>query len=122
MAGQTTDYSNNGTFDGLDAQLDITLPNVADDDFTADIQLSESGVAPTINVVFAIDRSGSSGGDTEIDFDGDGKDDTFLEAQVFALETQLEVLEAAGYDPANITVTIVDYTDTANSFTRTLDV
>jgi hypothetical protein len=121
MAGQTTDYSNNGTFDGLDAQLDITLPNVADDDFTADIQLSESGVAPTINVVFAIDRSGSSGGDTEIDFDGDGKDDTFLEAQVFALETQLEVLEAAGYDPANITVTIVDYTDTANSFTRTLD-
>ena len=119
MSEQT--FSNNGTFDGLDAQIDLTLPEVADDDFTADIQLSQSGVAPTINVTFAIDRSGSSGNDTEIDYNGDGDTDTFLEAQVFALQTQLDTLLAAGFPPESINVTIVDYSNTVNSFTTTLD-
>ncbi len=118
MSEQT--FSNNGTFDGLDAQIDLTLPEIADEDFNADIQLSQDGVAPVVNVVFAIDRSGSTADDTGIDYNGDGDDDTFLEAQVFALETQLEQLIASGLDPASVSVTIVDYAGSANSFTGTL--
>ncbi|MEO0774832.1 MAG: VWA domain-containing protein [Pseudomonadota bacterium] len=120
MANKTTDFTNNGTFDGLDAQIDLTLPNVADDDLTADIQLSQSGVSPDVNVVFAIDRSGSTSDSTGIDYNGDGSNDTFLEAQIFALEAQLETLENAGFDPADVTITIVDYAGSANSITRTL--
>ena len=117
MACKTSQFTNDGTFDGLTAQLDVTLPNVADDDFNADIQLSQSGVAPDINVVFAIDRSGSTSQSTGIDYDGDGTNDTFLQAQIFALEEQLSTLEAAGFDPADITVTIVDFGPTASSST-----
>ncbi len=114
-------FSNSGTFDGLDAQVDLTLPNVADDDFNADIQLSQSGVAPTINVVFAIDRSGSTTADTGIDYDGEPGTENFLQAQVFALEQQLNTLLNAGLNPADINVTIVDYAGNVNSFTRTLE-
>ncbi|WP_135507438.1 Hint domain-containing protein [Roseovarius aestuariivivens] len=113
-------FSNSGTFDGLDATLQLILPEYAGDELHAGIQLSQSGVEPQINITFAIDRSGSSGNDTGIDFTGDGNTDTFLEAQVFAVGAKLGELVNAGYDPASIEVTIVDYGADANSFTTTL--
>ncbi|MCH2168721.1 MAG: Hint domain-containing protein [Oceanicola sp.] len=117
----TQTFSNSGTFDGLDATIEVTLPDIASDTFEANVQLSQNGVSPIINVAFAIDRSGSAGDDTGVDFDGDGTDDTFLEAQVFALQEQLRTLENAGFEPSAINVTIVDYAGTANSFSTTLD-
>ena len=117
----TQTFSNSGTFDGLDATIEVTLPDIASDTFEANVQLSQNGVSPIINVAFAIDRSGSAGNDTEVDFDGDGTDDTFLGAQVFALQEQLRTLENAGFEPSAINVTIVDYAGTANSFSTTLD-
>ncbi|MEM1237558.1 MAG: Hint domain-containing protein [Pseudomonadota bacterium] len=121
MPVSTTTTETMGTFDGLDATLQLTVPDKADEDFSVDIQLSQAGVEPDINVVFAIDRSGSTSNSTGLDLDGDGDIEDFLEAQIYAVEQSLLKLVDAGNDPADISVTIVDYAGSANSFTATLD-
>ena len=115
----TQTFSNSGTFDGLTVTAQLTVPENAGTCFEADIRVSESGIAPEINVAIVIDRSGSTGNDTGIDFDGDGDDDNFLEAQVFAAKVLMQELEDAGYGD-NATITIVDYATSARSLTLPL--
>lgn len=118
---KTQTENESGTFDGLDADLEVTAPIVADDDLTTDITLSQDGVQETINVVFAIDTSGSTRDRIGEDLNGDGREDTVLDAQILAVNDQLQALVDAGYDPASINVTIVDFDGNASSFTATLE-
>ncbi|MEM9248165.1 MAG: Hint domain-containing protein [Pseudomonadota bacterium] len=113
-------FTNSGTFDGLDATLQVETPKAVAGQFQADIILSQDGLQPVINIAFAIDTSGSTEDTTGIDFNGDGTDDTFLEAQIFAAEELLNSLAANGYGD-EVSVTIVDYAGNgANSFTAPL--
>ena len=113
-------FSNSGSFDGLDATLQVTSPKAVGGQFQSNVVLSQDGVEPIINIAFAIDTSGSTSNSTGIDLDGDGNDDTFLEAQIFAAQELLSNLVATGYS-GEVNVTIVDYSgDGTNSFTAPL--
>ncbi len=107
-------FDNSGTFDGLDATLQATTPKAVGGSFQADIVLSQSGVQPSIDITFAIDTSGSTANSTGIDFNGDGEEDTFLEAQVYAAGELLQNLVDAGYTDS-LNVTIVEYSGTSAS-------
>ncbi|MGR3469214.1 MAG: Hint domain-containing protein [Shimia sp.] len=110
------------SFDGLDVTLESTLPTFATDSFAADIDITVDGLKPTINVALVVDTSGSTGGDSGSDVDGDGTNDTFLEAQQFAAKAFFQNLIDAGYPPEDVTVTFVEYNSNAQLLgTFTLD-
>ncbi|MGR3492235.1 MAG: Hint domain-containing protein [Shimia sp.] len=110
------------SFDGLDVTLESTLPTFATDSFQADIDITVDGLKPTINVALVVDTSGSTAGNSGSDVDGDGTNDTFLEAQQFAAKAFFQNLIDAGYPPEDVTITFVEYNSGAQLLgTFTLD-
>lgn len=117
---QTTSAS--GTFDGLDVTLDVTLPTWTDDTLPVDVDITTSGVSPDINIALVIDTSGSTANSSGSDVDGDGDVDSYLEAQQLAAKALFQSYVDAGYDPAAVEITLIEYnTDGATLGTFTLD-
>ncbi len=104
----------NDSFDGLDVTLQATLPNFATESFEIDVDITTSGVAPKVNLALVIDTSGSTRLSSGSDVDGDGDNDTFLEAQQVAAKAFFQNLIDAGYPPEDVTVTLVEYNTRAD--------
>ncbi|NRB04920.1 MAG: Hint domain-containing protein [Rhodobacteraceae bacterium] len=106
---ETQTSSTSDTFDGLDVTLQATLPECATDMFEIDIDITTDGVAPQINLALVVDTSGSTAGNSGSDVDGDGFNDTFLQAEQIAARAFFQNLLDAGYPPSDVTVTLVEY-------------
>jgi len=95
----------------LEVQIDEPLPGSAVRDFWPECQTtpvsgtaSARGIPPLLDIVIAIDTSGSTGDSSGADVDGDGRTDSVLEAEVAAARAFVDSL-----DPAGSRVAIVDF-------------
>jgi hypothetical protein len=119
---ETTTSTNSGTFDGLDATIQLTTPTWTDDSLPADVSITVDGLSPDINIALVVDTSGSTGNSSGSDVDGDGDNDTFLEAQQIAAQELFQSFVDAGYDPSTVSITLVEYNSGGNTIgTFTLD-
>lgn len=111
----TQSGSDSGTINGIDVGLTATLPAFATDSFQIDADITTGASTQDINVALVLDTSGSTGGSSGSDVDGDGVNDTFLEAQQLAAKQVFESLLNAGYDPENVTITLIEYNSGGNT-------
>ena len=79
------------------------------DEFCVDVNITGTNVAEEINVVLVIDTSGSTRRSSGTDFNGDGTNESILEAELIAALELFDAYEAAGYDPNEITISLVSY-------------
>ena len=83
------------------------------DEFCLSVNLTGANVQEQINIAVVIDTSGSSGSSSGTDFDGDGTDETILQAELIAALNLFVEYIAAGYDPDEIDISLVTYGPTA---------
>lgn len=107
--------SDSGTINGIDVGLTTTLPAYATDTFEIGADITTGASTQDINVALVIDTSGSTRNDSGSDVDGDGINDTFLEAEKLAAKQVFESLVNAGYDPENVTITLIEYNSNGNT-------
>lgn len=103
-----------GTLGDIDVTLSSTLGYPATDEkaeLSSTVTFTE--VAETINIALVIDTSGSTADDSGTDFDGDGTNETILEAQLFAARELFDAYIDAGYTPEEVSITLIDYSSTA---------
>lgn len=103
--------TNSATFDGLEVTMDTTLPECTDDTLPVSVDITTNGTGSGINVAIVVDTSGSTRSSSGSDVDGDptNGNETYLEAEQFAAKALFEQLQAAGYDPAQVTVSLIEY-------------
>ncbi|MBU3030530.1 Hint domain-containing protein [Paracoccus marinaquae] len=104
------DVTGGGTIDGVGVTTTTTYPEYATD--TVEIRHEVSLAAQNnddINIALAIDTSGSTADSSGTDLDGDGRVDTFLQAQVIAAKALFQTYIDNGYDPSRVTITLVEY-------------
>lgn len=90
-----------------------TDDDVSEDGFELSIDLTDSEVAEQINIAIVLDQSGSTRNSSGTDFTGNGKDDTILAAEIYAAQDLFDAYIAAGYNPDEITISLITYTDDA---------
>ena len=104
---------------------------VDDDGFAVGVNVTGSEVAEKVNLAIVIDQSGSTDGDSGTDFDGDGINETILEAELYAAQELFDAYEAAGYNTSELTFSVITYNggvqtrgtytlDDGTAFTNTL--
>ncbi|AHM05056.1 type I secretion target repeat protein [Roseibacterium elongatum DSM 19469] len=116
----TQSGSDTGTINGIDVGLTATLPTFATDTFDVSADITTGALSQDINVALVIDTSGSTAGDSGSDVDGDGINDTYLAAQQAAAKALFQSLLEAGYNPEDVTVTLIEYNNagqTVGNFT-----
>jgi len=86
---------------------------IDDDGFEVSVNLTGSNVAEQVNIAIVIDTSGSTANSSGTDFDGDGSNETILEAELFAAQELFDAYVAAGHDPSEITISLVTYSSGA---------
>ncbi|MEX3015212.1 Hint domain-containing protein [Gymnodinialimonas hymeniacidonis] len=111
----TQSGSDTGTINGIDVGLTAELPTFATDTFEVTADITTGATSQDVNVALVIDTSGSTRNNSGSDVDGDGNNDTFLEAQKLAAKAVFQSLVDAGYDPADVTVTLVEYNSGGNT-------
>lgn len=82
---------------------------IAEDEFELSVNLTGANVAEQVNIALVIDTSGSTRNSSGTDFDGDGQNETILEAELFAALELFDAYVDAGYDPAEITISLTTY-------------
>lgn len=82
---------------------------VGEDGFLASINLSGSNVSEQVNIAIVIDQSGSTSNSSGTDFTGDGNDDSILVAELYAAQELFDAYVAAGYDPSEVTISLITY-------------
>ncbi|UWQ94073.1 Hint domain-containing protein [Rhodobacteraceae bacterium M385] len=107
--------SDSGTINGIDVGLTATLPAYATDSFEVGADITTGASTQDINVALVIDTSGSTANSSGSDVDGDGVNDTFLEAEKLAAKQVFQSLMDAGYDPENVTITLIEYNSNGNT-------
>ncbi|WP_193222004.1 Hint domain-containing protein [Amylibacter sp. SFDW26] len=122
MDTPTTTTTTSDTFNGLNVTQQVTLPVSTDETLPLSVDITTSGLSPDINIALVIDTSGSTGNNSGSDVDGDGDNDTFLEAQQIAAQEVFQSFIDAGYDPSTVEITLIEYNnDGATLGTFTLD-
>ncbi|MEO9781714.1 MAG: Hint domain-containing protein [Sedimentitalea sp.] len=105
----------NTTVGDVPVSTTSTLPDSSFDTLSVDHTINIGAQSsPDINVAIAVDTSGSAGGNSGSDVDGDGTNDTFLEAQVYAAKQVFQTYIDNGYDPSTVTVTLVEYSNNSS--------
>lgn len=82
---------------------------VNDDGFELSVNLSGANVTEQVNIAVVIDTSGSTADSSGTDFNGDGTTETILEAELIAAQVLFDEYVAAGYDPSEISISLVTY-------------
>lgn len=106
---ETQTFSSTGNIGGLDVGLNVELPLFATDSFELSADITEGELSQDINVALVVDVSGSTRQNSGSDVDGDGQNDSFLEAQQVAAKALFQQLLDAGYAPEDVTVTLIEY-------------
>ncbi|OAN75480.1 hypothetical protein A8B78_15805 [Jannaschia sp. EhC01] len=114
-SSDTQTGSDSGTINGIDVGLTATLPAFATDTFEVSADITTGASTQDINVALVIDTSGSTSQSSGSDVDGDGVNDTFLAAQKLAAKQVFESLLDAGYDPEDVTITLIEYNSNGNT-------
>ncbi|MEH6836553.1 MULTISPECIES: Hint domain-containing protein [Falsihalocynthiibacter] len=83
--------------------------DVGQDGFDLSVNLTGANVTEQVNIAIAIDTSGSTSGSSGTDFDGDGRNETILQAEIFAAQELFDAYVDAGYDPSEISITLITY-------------
>lgn len=86
---------------------------VGRDGFELSGSVTTANVDQQVNISIVIDTSGSTGDSSGTDFNGDGSDETILEAELIAAQTLFDEYVAAGYDPNEVTISLVTYSSGA---------
>ena len=86
---------------------------VDDDGFVLSTTVNGADVETPINIVIAIDSSGSANSSSGTDFDGDGSDESIFEAELIAAQELFDAYAAAGYSANEVTFSLVDYSNSA---------
>ncbi|MEX0284890.1 MAG: Hint domain-containing protein, partial [Paracoccaceae bacterium] len=86
---------------------------VGRDGFELSATTTGANVAEQINIVIAIDTSGSTGASSGTDFNGDGTTETILQAQLIGAQDLFDAYVDAGYDPSEISISLVDFSGSA---------
>jgi Hint domain-containing protein/VWA domain-containing protein len=123
-AGVTIDGASNNPIQVTLTSTIETGPGggVDQDGFNYEVTLEGANVQEQVNIAIVIDTSGSTAGDSGTDFDGDGTNETILEAELFAAQELFDAYVAAGHDPSEITISLITYsTDATVQGTFTLD-
>ena len=99
---------------GQNVSTTTTFPVEAQDgvieiDHTVDIGALNSS---QINIGLIIDTSGSTTDLSGSDVDGDGTEDTFLQAQVIAAKALVQTYIDLSYDPSRVNITLIEYYST----------
>lgn len=116
------DSNNPTSFDQTSTLTTEDNGGIGEDGFTIGANLTGSNVTEQINIAIAIDQSGSTANDSGTDFNGDGTNETVLEAQLFGAAELFQAYVDAGYDPSEVTISLVTYTNDAEARgTYTLD-
>lgn len=89
--------------------LTATLPLYATDTFEVGADITTGASTQDINVALVLDTSGSTRNNSGSDIDGIAGNETFLEAEQLAAKQVFESLLNAGYDPENVTITLIEY-------------
>lgn len=108
-----TTYEDTATILGKEVTVQTELPEDTDDTLEFTHNITTSGLTQDINLALAIDTSWSTNSLSGSDVDGDGDEDTYLEAEQFAAKAYFQSLIDAGYDPSEIEITLIDYSDPA---------
>lgn len=98
---------------------DATPPGndgVGEDNFDVSVNLTGANVEEEVNIAIVIDKSGSTADSSGTDFNGDGTDESILEAELIAALTLFDAYVDAGYDPSEITISLSAYSDTATVY------
>ena len=95
-----------------------TGPNggVDQNGFDYEVNLTGANVADQVNIAIVIDTSGSTAGDSGTDFDGDGENETILQAELYAAAELFLAYTTAGYDPSEISISLVTYSTGATQY------
>lgn len=84
-----------------------------EDEFCVSVNITEQDLPEELNIVIAIDTSGSTRSSSGSDFTGDGNDDSILVAELFAAQALFDGYVNAGYNPDDITISVVSYSRNA---------
>ena len=86
---------------------------VDDDGFAIAGDVTGSTLSDQINIAIVIDTSGSTRNSSGSDFDGNGTDETILEAELIAAREVFQSYIDAGYDPGEVNISLVTYASNA---------
>lgn len=86
---------------------------VGRDGFELSVNLTGANVTEQVNIAIAIDQSGSTRNSSGTDFTGDGNNDSILVAELFAAAELFDAYVDAGYDPSEISISLITYTNDA---------
>lgn len=81
--------------------------------FELSVNLSGANVAEQVNLAIVIDQSGSTANSSGTDFTGNGSADSILVAELFAAAELFDAYVDAGYDPSEISISLITYTNDA---------
>lgn len=82
---------------------------IDEDGFDVSVEVIGANIAEQVNIAVVIDTSGSTVGSSGTDFDGDGINETILEAELYAAQELFDAYVAAGHDPSEVTISLVTY-------------
>lgn len=82
---------------------------LAEDEFCLSVNVTGANVQEQVNIAIVIDTSGSSGASSGTDFNEDGTEETILQAELIAALNLFDEYVAAGYDPSEISISLVSY-------------
>ncbi len=91
---------------------------VARDGFELSVDQTIADLPESVNIVLVIDQSGSTSGSSGTDFNGDNVDETILQAELFAANEVFQAYIDAGYDPNDVTISVVTYESTGDEQVR----
>ncbi|SDD27849.1 intein N-terminal splicing region [Paracoccus isoporae] len=113
----------NETVDGVDVTTITEAPEYTNDTikFSHDVVIGAQD-PEKVNLAIVIDRSWSTLISSGSDLDGDNSNDSFIEAQKIAAKEIAQKYIDLGYDPASVSITLVDFGSSGNVVGRfTLD-
>lgn len=87
----------------------VDTGGVGEDGFEISTNLTGADVSEKINIALVLDQSGSTANSSGTDFNGDGTNESILEAELIAAQVLFDEYVAAGYNPADVTISLVTY-------------
>lgn len=115
-----------GMVDGLPATLETVLPSESDGTLDLSFYVTRDGLAsaanPEVNIALVLDVSGSVGADSGSDLDGDGINETYLEAEIMGAQSLFAAMQSAGFEGDETRFSLITYNGSATTLgTFTLD-
>jgi hypothetical protein len=109
------EQTDSGVVKGGPATLSSTVSDEAGETLGYDFNVTTNGLMTPvdINIALVLDASGSTGDDSGSDLDGDGVNETVLEAEIMAAKALFQSMLDAGYTGDEVEITLIGYNGSA---------